>query len=110
MVLKCKTGANALANDEELKSNVALHHIMSTCFQFFACYTMEKEAADFLASGFINSTQHELLRNQVDELLIALRPQAVALVDSFALPEYVLPTFLPIVSSLLIDVKQLRTK
>lgn len=58
--------------------------------QAIACYTMDTEAADFQRSGYLSSEQAELLRSKVDELLAVIRPQAVPLVDSFKLPDYLL--------------------
>ena len=51
---------------------------------------MDTEAADFQRSGYLSSEQAELLRSKVDELLAVIRPQAVPLVDSFKLPDYLL--------------------
>lgn len=51
---------------------------------------MDSEAADFHRSGYLSSEQAELLRSKVDELLAVIRPQAVALVDGFKLPDYLL--------------------
>lgn len=51
---------------------------------------MEQEGADFLASGYITSKQFHLLASKVQELMSEIRPQAVGLVDAFAVPDYVL--------------------
>jgi acyl-CoA oxidase len=68
---------------------------------------MDRYAAEFLSSGYLSPKQHELLRSQgkcspqcfassltasfvVDELLAAMRPQAVPIVDGFACPDYLL--------------------
>ncbi|KWU43885.1 acyl-CoA oxidase [Rhodotorula sp. JG-1b] len=82
--------AKALQEDEDLKSQRALHRVMTTCFELFACHTMDAEAAEFLSSGYLSPKQHELLRNRVHELLAELRPQAVPLVDAWNLPDYLL--------------------
>lgn len=82
--------AKAIKSDAELKSQPALHRIMSTCFELFATYTMDAEAAEFLSSGYLSPKQHELLRNRVHALLAELRPQAVSLVDSWGFPDYLL--------------------
>jgi len=88
--LAVKNFADAIVNDEELAANPALHNILQSCFELFACYTMEQNASEFLSSGYLNSKQHELLRNKIDELLASMRPQAVPLVDAFAIPDYLL--------------------
>ncbi|KAK4049214.1 hypothetical protein OIO90_005503 [Microbotryomycetes sp. JL221] len=82
--------AKAILHDEELKSKPAVHRIMSTCFELFACYTMDTEASEFLSSGYLSPKQHELLRNRVHALLAEIRPQAVTLVDSWQFPDYLL--------------------
>lgn len=82
--------AEALKNDPELNRSPAVKGIMHKVFELFACYTMDNDIADFLVSGYFNSNQAELVRAKVDELLSALRPQAVPLVDSFKLPDYLL--------------------
>jgi len=81
---------NAIMHDAELKRSPALHQVMQQCFELFACYTMDSEAADFQRSGYLSAAQAELLRSKVDELLAIVRPQAVALVDGFKLPDYLL--------------------
>jgi hypothetical protein len=82
--------ADAILYDEELKAQPALHEIMRLNFELYATYTMTEAADEFLASGYISPNQYELLRNQVDRLLAAIRPQAVPLVDGFAIPDYLL--------------------
>jgi acyl-CoA oxidase len=82
--------AEVILHDEELKSQPALLDIMRLNFELYATYTMMEAGDEFLASGYISPNQYELLRNQVDRLLATMRPQAVALVDGFALPDYVL--------------------
>lgn len=51
---------------------------------------MDAEAAEFLSSGYLSPRQHEIVRNKVYELLSLVRPQAVPLVDSWGIPDYVL--------------------
>jgi acyl-CoA oxidase len=51
---------------------------------------MEQESADFLASGYIDGKQFHLLGSKVQEIMAELRPNAVALVDAFAVPDYLL--------------------
>ncbi|BGP42760.1 hypothetical protein JCM10450v2_006871 [Rhodotorula kratochvilovae] len=82
--------AQAIMHDQELASQPALHRIMTTCFELFACYTMEAEASEFLSSGYLSPKQHELLRSRVHALLAELRPQAVSLVDAWGCPDYLL--------------------
>lgn len=88
--LMVRNFARVLLYDETLKAKPALHHVMQLVFELFACYTMDTEASEFLASGYISPKQHVLLRNRVYSLLAQIRPEAVALCDSFAVPDYLL--------------------
>ncbi|MBW0520497.1 hypothetical protein O181_060212 [Austropuccinia psidii MF-1] len=82
--------AQAVLHDKNLKSKPALRHVIQLVFELFACYTMDVEASEFLASGYITPRQHVLLRNRVYALLALIRPEAVALCDSLAIPDYLL--------------------
>ncbi|KAI9594232.1 acyl-CoA dehydrogenase/oxidase [Syncephalis fuscata] len=57
----------------------------------FALHTLEQSClADLFEDGFMSSKQASLVRDTVRALLTELRPNAVALVDAFALPDYLL--------------------
>lgn len=49
---------------------------------------------DFLESGFLSPAQAGLARQAQYQVLQDLRPEAVALVDAFAIPDYVLDSSL----------------
>ena len=49
---------------------------------------------DFLESGFVTPSQAGLAREAQYQVLRELRPDAVALVDAFAIPDYVLDSSL----------------
>ncbi|CEG84023.1 Putative Acyl-coenzyme A oxidase [Rhizopus microsporus] len=51
---------------------------------------MEKELSEFLVANYLSSEQSEMLKQQVIQLLDEIRPEAVSLVDAFALPDYYL--------------------
>jgi acyl-CoA oxidase len=51
---------------------------------------MDREIGDFLKSGYMSPEQAELIRSQLDTLLARVRPQAIPLVESFKLPDYLL--------------------
>lgn len=80
----------AILKDDKLNSQPALRQIVQRIFLLWACHTMEQESADFLASGYIDGKQFHLLGSKVQEIMAELRPNAVALVDSFAVPDYLL--------------------
>ena len=43
-----------------------------------------------MASGYLSARQYELIKKEVMSLLANIRPNAVALVDSFKFPDYLL--------------------
>ncbi|KAI7865503.1 acyl-CoA dehydrogenase/oxidase C-terminal [Spinellus fusiger] len=64
--------------------------VLKTMAALFALYTIEQELAEFLLSGYLSSEQSNMLKAQVISLLEVVRPDAVALVDAFAMPDYFL--------------------
>ncbi|KAI8150134.1 acyl-CoA dehydrogenase/oxidase C-terminal [Fennellomyces sp. T-0311] len=82
----------SLQNDETLAKpeNRETLKVLRTMASLFALNTMEKELAEFLTSGYFSSEQAAMLKKQVITLLEEVRPNAVALVDAFALPDYYL--------------------
>ena len=52
-----------------------------------ALWLIEEDAGWFLENGVIEPAKARAIRKQVDQLCLELRPQAVALVDAFAIPE-----------------------
>ncbi|KAI9259492.1 acyl-CoA dehydrogenase/oxidase C-terminal [Phascolomyces articulosus] len=82
----------SLQTDERFAKpeNRDLLKVLRNLASLFALYTMEQELGEFLTSGYFNSEQAALLKQQVIALLEEIRPNAVALVDAFALPDYYL--------------------
>lgn len=56
----------------------------------FGLFTMEQDISDFLISGYFTSDQAWMIKQSIVPLLRTLRPDAVALVDAFGLPDYLL--------------------
>lgn len=56
----------------------------------FALSTMEQDMADFLTSGYLSPDQSLLVRERTILALKEMRPDAVALVDAFGLPDYLM--------------------
>lgn len=79
-----------LQNDPTLSQNRPMLDALKACAALFALSTMEKELSEFLVSGYISSEQSAMLKEQVINLLENIRPNAVGLVDAFALPDYYL--------------------
>ncbi|KAL8283794.1 hypothetical protein RQP46_005226 [Phenoliferia psychrophenolica] len=85
-----KNWADVLEMDEQLQRDQKLKSVMEVCFALFACHTMQLHSAEFMASGCTKLDGHELVEAEVVKLLAEMRPNAVALVDGFALPDYLL--------------------
>jgi len=63
---------------------------MEQLFRLFALHTISQEGAEFFASGYLSTRQYELVKQEVMTLLADIRPNAVALVDAFKFPDYLL--------------------
>lgn len=63
---------------------------MEQLFRLFALHTISQEGAEFFASGYLSTRQFELVKQEVMTLLAEIRPNAVALVDAFKFPDYLL--------------------
>lgn len=81
-----------LQSDEQLTKpeNRPMLQVLRLLASLFALHTMEKELSEFLVAGYISSEQAAMLKEQVILLLEQVRPEAVSLVDAFALPDYFL--------------------
>lgn len=82
--------AMAILHDEELNNKPALRTVMQQLFLLYVISTMEQEGAEFLSCGYLKPNQYQLLSTKLQELMLVIRPQAVPLVDSFALSDYLL--------------------
>jgi acyl-CoA oxidase len=82
--------AMAILHDQELNSKPALRTVMQQLFLLYATHTMEQEGAEFQSCGYLQPKQYLLLSTKVQEIMAIIRPQAVNLVDSFALSDYLL--------------------
>ncbi|GAA5798873.1 hypothetical protein HPULCUR_004280 [Helicostylum pulchrum] len=82
----------ALQNDDHLAQAESrpMLNVLRKLASLFALHTMEKELSEFLVAGYLSSEQSEMLKQQVIHLLEQVRPDAVSLVDAFALPDYFL--------------------
>lgn len=81
----------------ELTSSVdaATAEVLRKLFRLYALYTVEREAADFYASGTVTVRQITLTRTKsVLSLLDDIRPHAVSLVDAWKIPDWVLDSSL----------------
>ncbi|KAJ5704505.1 hypothetical protein N7536_000194 [Penicillium majusculum] len=69
--------------------------LMHQLFRLFSLHTLEREAAEFFASGAVTVRQITLTRTTaVLKLLDEIRPHAVRLVDAWAIPDWQLDSSL----------------
>ncbi|KAM7089321.1 peroxisomal acyl-coenzyme A oxidase 1 isoform 3-T3 [Ciconia maguari] len=64
-------------------SNAAVRAVMTELCLLYALYGISKNTGDFLQAGILTSAQVTQVNQHVKELLGIIRPNAVALVDSF---------------------------
>lgn len=79
---------------DTLQAGVGLDQSTSTVlrslFHLFSFYTIDTEAREFQSSGAVGTEVLDQLPAKVLMLMEEIRPHAVRLVDSFALPDYLL--------------------
>ncbi|BFZ55957.1 hypothetical protein PYCC9005_002998 [Savitreella phatthalungensis] len=84
----------ALETDPELKPGSPLRTAVEPLYFLFALYTLETEATEFFASGCLTQAVYEECKTEVLGYLKVIRPNAVALVDSFKFPDFLLQSSL----------------
>jgi acyl-CoA oxidase len=75
----------------------AAHPIMLNLFRLFALTSLLSapgSALEFLHSGCVSLAQVSALPSRIRELMAAIRPHAVALVDAWSVPDYLLDSAL----------------
>jgi acyl-CoA oxidase len=85
-----KNFLSVIERDPDLNEQHALKTVIEQLFRLFALHTISQEGAEFFASGYLSTRQYELIKQEVMSLLAEIRPNAVALVDSFKFPDYLL--------------------
>ncbi|KIW06482.1 uncharacterized protein PV09_02918 [Verruconis gallopava] len=68
--------------------------VIQDMFLLFAYHTIDSEARTFQSSGSVSSSDIEKLSSKILMLMRKIRPHAVRLVDSFAIPDYLLDSAL----------------
>jgi acyl-CoA oxidase len=66
------------------------HNVMKDLFRLFSFYTMDAEAREFQTCGVVPSETLDQLPDRILDLMTSVRPHAVRLVDSLAMPDYLL--------------------
>ncbi|XP_070533131.1 peroxisomal acyl-coenzyme A oxidase 1-like [Ptychodera flava] len=71
-----------------------LRDVLTSLCQLYALYGIENNAGDLLQDGYMSGEQISMVTNQVVALLAVIRPNAVALVDAFDIPDEMLGSIL----------------
>ena len=74
---------NKINTIEEQSTKVMLQKLA----QLFALHTMEENKAWYLENNYFEAVKSKAIRKMVNQLCWEIRPDAVALVDAFAIPE-----------------------
>jgi acyl-CoA oxidase len=83
------------SEDMAVQADTTTIDVMWKLFRLFALHTLEQEGSEFYASGACSKHQISLARtNTVMNLLKAIRPHAVRLVDSWGFDDWVLDSSL----------------
>ncbi|KAG1057147.1 hypothetical protein G6F43_001010 [Rhizopus delemar] len=78
----------AFDKSDSLKPGIA--HALQQVAILFCISTLEQESADFLTCGYLSPEQVLMIKRHLVCILKSIRPNAVALVDAFGLPDYML--------------------
>jgi len=74
---------------EDVRSRAPhLYEVLHRLNALFALFYMEESLGDFTEGGYLNPQQAEWLHSQVRQLLMEIRPDAIALVDAFHFSDY----------------------
>ncbi|KAJ1973413.1 hypothetical protein H4R35_004132 [Dimargaris xerosporica] len=87
-VLACQRIQQSSTNSVTTVAYQPILEPLTQVCQLFALSTIEKELVDFTEAGLIPPSQLFAVRQTVQQLLKTIRPNAVALVDSWAIPDY----------------------
>jgi acyl-CoA oxidase len=68
----------------------ALREVLTDVCDLFALARLEADRGWYLSQGYVEAGKSKAIRNLVNDLCRKLRPQAVPLVDAFAIPDEVL--------------------
>ncbi|TPX31171.1 acyl-CoA oxidase [Synchytrium microbalum] len=72
------------------KANAEIVKVLTTLANLYALHCMEIELGEFLGSGYVSPKQGDMVRRNVRSLTKDVRPNAVALVDAWVLPDFLL--------------------
>jgi acyl-CoA oxidase len=86
--------SNFYAALQNLNISPPTRDVLCDLFRLFGFYTMDVEAREFQKSKAVSSEDLDQLGSKIIALMKRVRPHAVRLVDSFALPDYLLDSAL----------------
>ncbi|OCK85349.1 acyl-CoA oxidase [Lepidopterella palustris CBS 459.81] len=70
------------------------HSVLRSCFRLYALFTMDNEARSFSSTNAVCTDSLDVLPDTILALMAEIRPHAVKLVDSWAIPDYLLDSAL----------------
>lgn len=63
--------------------------ILKTLCSLYALSNIEKDMGTFRDNDYITSDQARLIKQQVRKICYSIRPEAISIIDSFSIPDYV---------------------
>lgn len=75
-------------------TEVEVYAVLLQLFELYAIHGITSNAGDFIEDGYMNTDQLNMLRGYLFDLLTIIRPNAVALVDSFDFTDHLLGSIL----------------
>ncbi|KAJ1978322.1 fatty-acyl coenzyme A oxidase [Dimargaris verticillata] len=88
--MHCYGYLTARFNDAIARAQPELRPILTKLCLLYGSYSINEHAGEFLQSGFFTSQHMTLIRKGMYDLLKAIRPEAVPLVDAFNYTDYVI--------------------
>jgi acyl-CoA oxidase len=76
------------------KTSSTLNGHLRTLFRLFAFFTMDNEARDFIKANAVSDEDLDAVPSKIQELMAQIRPNAVKLVDSWQVPDFLLDSAL----------------
>lgn len=86
--------ASFLEGIQNANLSTATQTVLKDLYRLFALSTMDIEAREFQKSGAVRTAVLDLLPDRIIVLMNRIRPHAVRLVDSLAIPDYLLDSAL----------------
>jgi acyl-CoA oxidase len=85
---------NAVFSHPNPQLNDTTRAVMKDLFNLFALTTINAKSTEFVLSGALDFTKLSILTTAIQDLMTAIRPHAVRLVDAWSIPDYLLDSAL----------------